>query len=212
MQVVLVVCGVLPVVVCWDERKHEAALVWAAGWTAACWLILPGWACWPMLAITATALLITTRAIRAGRAERRAARSAEHEGELEVLLACAGRELLTTIETVPGRLRAYASAARLLAAHDLDRPLPPPPSEPRPGPGELWERLDDVHGTAIAAGMAAVAGLAVPGAVPEALRRVAAAADELAALLEAQLLAATGTRAAPARAENPWLRTHEGAA
>jgi hypothetical protein len=44
VQVVLVVCGVLPVVVCWDERKHDAARVWAAGWTACCWLLVPGWA------------------------------------------------------------------------------------------------------------------------------------------------------------------------
>ena len=212
VQVVLVVCGVLPVVVCWDERKHEAALVWAAGWTAACWLILPGWARWPMLAITATALLITTRTVRAGRAERRAARGAEREGELEVLLACAGREQLTTIETVPARLRAYASAARLLAAHDLDRPLPPPPSEPRPGPGELWERLDDAHRTTIAVGIAAAAGLAVPGAVAEALRRVGATADELAAALDVEIQAVAGAAGALRPADNPWLRTHEGAA
>ena len=95
VQVVLVVCGVLAVLVMWDERKHEAALVWAAGWTACCWLLAPpGWARWPMLALTATALLVTTRAVRHGRAQRHAAHRTEQERELELLLACAQREQL----------------------------------------------------------------------------------------------------------------------
>ena len=165
VQVVLVVCGVLAVLVMWDVRKHEAALVWATGWTAACWLLVPGWARWPMLALSATALLVTTQAVRHGRARRHAVHRAQQERELELLLACAQREQLTTIETVPARLRAYANAARLLGAHDLDRLLPPPPAEPRPGPGELWRQLDDAHPTAIAASVAAAAGLARPGAV-----------------------------------------------
>ena len=79
------------------------------------------------------------------------------------------------------------------------------------GPGELWERLDDAHGTAIAAGVVAVAGLAVPGAVAEALRRVGAAADELAAALDVEIRAVAGAAGALRPADNPWLRTHEGA-
>ena len=213
VQVVLVVCGVLAVLVMWDERKHEAALVWAAGWTACCWLLAPpGWARWPMLGLTATALLVTTRAVRHGRAQRQAAHRTERERELELLLACAQREQWTTISTVPSRLRAYANAARLLGAHDLDRLLPPPPAEPRPGPGELWHRLDDAHGTAVAASVAADAGLARPGAVSEALRRVRAAADELASALEVELGARRDVPAALARSENPWLQTRGGAA
>jgi hypothetical protein len=206
VQVVLVVCGVLPIVVCWDERKHEAALVWAAGWTACCWLLVPGWARWPMLALTAAALLVTAQAVRRGRAQRHATRCVARERELDQLLACAQREQLTTIETVPARLRAYAHASRLLAAGDLDRLLPPPPSEPRPGPGDLWERLDHAHRIAVAAHITAAAGLARPGAVPEALRRVSAAAEELASALEEQLRAASGVAAALPPAENPWLR------
>lgn len=213
VQVVLVVCGVLAVLVMWDERKHEAALVWATGWTAACWLLAPpGWARWPMLGLTATALLVTTRALGHGRAQRHAAHRTERERALELLLACAQREQLTTIETVPARLRAYANAARLLGAHDLDRLLPPPPPEPRPGPSELWRQLDDAHRTAIAASVAADAGLAKLGAVPEALRRVRTAADELAAALELELGAATGIPAALAPAQDPSLRTRGGAA
>jgi hypothetical protein len=213
VQVVLVVCGVLAVLVMWDERKHEAALVWATGWTAACWLLAPaGWARWPMLAITATALLVTTQAVRHGRAQRHAAHRAQQERELELLLACAQREQLTTIATVPARLRAYANAARLLAAHDLDRPLPPPPAEPRPGPEEMWRRLDDAHRAALAASVAAYTGLAKPGAVPEALRRVRAAADELASALELELGAAPGMPVALAPAQDPSLRTRGGAA
>ena len=213
VQLVLVVCGVLAVLVMWDERKHEAALVWAAGWTAACWLLAPpGWARWPMLGLTAIALLVTTQAVRHGRARRHAVHRAQQERELELLLACAQREQLTTIETVPARLRAYANAARLLDAHDLDRLLPPPPPEPRPGPSELWRQLDDAHRTAIAASVAADAGLAKLGAVPEALRRVRTAADELAAALELELGAAPGIPVALAPAENPWLRMNGGAA
>ena len=212
VQVVLVVCGLLAVLVMWDERKHQAALVWAAGWTACCWLLAaPGWARWPMLTLTATALLVTARAVRRGRAHRHAAGLAEHERELELLLACAQREQWTTICAVPARLRAYASAARLLAAHDLDRALPPPPSEPRPGPEELWQRLDDGHRTAVAVSVAADAGLASTGAVPEALRRVRAAADELAATLEVELGAGPGLPIAPGQV-NPRLRTGGGAA
>jgi hypothetical protein len=212
VQVVLVVCGVLPILVCWDEQKHEAALVWAAGWTACCWLLVPGWARWPMLALTASALLITTRAVRRGRAQRHAAQRVERERELDLLLACAQREQLTTIETVPARLGAYAHASRLLAANDLDRLLPPPPSEPRPGPGDLWERLDDTHRIAVAAHIAADAGLARPGAVTEALRRVSAAAEELASALEGELRAAPGNAVALTPAKNPWLRAGGGAA
>src|SRR5438876_10050806 len=106
VQVVLVVCGVLAVLVMWDERKHEAALVWAAGWTACCWLLVPGWARWPMLALTAMALLVTTNAFRHDRARRRAASCAEQERELELLLARAQREQWTTIATVRARVRA----------------------------------------------------------------------------------------------------------
>jgi hypothetical protein len=212
VQVVLVVCGVLPIMVCWDERKHEAALVWAAGWTACCWLLVFGWARWPMLALAAGALLVSARAVRRGRGQRDAAHRVERERELDLLLACAQREQLTTIETVPARLRAYARASRLLAAHDLERLLPPPPSEPRPGPGDLWERLDDAHRIAVAAHIAAGAGLARPGAVTEALRRVSAAAEELASALEGELRAAPGVAVALTAAENPWLRAGGGAA
>jgi hypothetical protein len=212
VQVVLVVCGVLPMLVCWDERKHEAALVWAAGWTACCWLLVGGWARWPMLALTAGALLVIARAVGRGRAQRDAADRVERERELDLFLACAQREQLTTIETVPARLRAYAHASRLLAAGDLDRPLPPPPSKPRPGPGDLWERLDDTHRIAVAAHIAANAGLTRSGAVAEALRRVSAAAEELASALEEELRAAPGNAAALTAAENPWLQAHEGAA
>jgi hypothetical protein len=212
VQVVLVVCGLLAVLVMWDERKHEAALVWTGGWTACCWLLVPGWARWPMLALTAIALLVTTNAVRHGRARRGAASRAEQERELDLLLARAQREQWTTIATVPARLRAYANAARLLAAGDLDRPLPPPPSEPRPGPGELWRQLDDGYRTAVAAGVAADAGLARPGAVSKALRRVRAPAEELASALEAELGAAPGVPGAVPWSENPWLRTRGGAA
>ena len=212
VQVVLVVCGVLPVLVCWDERKHEASLVWAAGWTACCWLFVGGWARRPMLALTAGALLVTARAVRRGRARRRAAHRVERERELDLLLACAQREQLTTIETVPARLRAYAQASRLLEAGGLARLLPPPPAEPRPGPGDLWERLDDAHRVAVAAHIAANAGLTRPGAVTEALEGVSAAAEELASALEEELRAAPGNAAALTAAENPWLQAHEGAA
>jgi hypothetical protein len=136
VQVVLVVCGVLAVLVMWDERKHEAALVWAC-----CWLLVPGWARWPMVALTATAVLITTRAVRAGRGQRRTARGAEHEQELEVLLACVQREQWTTIATVPARLRAYANAARLLSTGDLIVRFPRRPRNPGRAPrscGGSW--------------------------------------------------------------------------
>ncbi|MBV9198049.1 MAG: hypothetical protein JO168_28295 [Solirubrobacterales bacterium] len=213
VQVVLVGCGALALLVMWDERKHEAALVWAAGWTACCWLLVPGWARWPMLALTATALLrVTARAVQRSRAQRHAAGLADHERKVELLLACAQREQWTTIQTLPARLRAYAQAARVLATRDLDRLLPPPPAEPRPGPGELWRELDDAHRTSVAASVAADAGLAKPGAVPEALRLVGVAADELVEALEAELDTGPGFTRALAPAENPWLRTRRGAA
>lgn len=205
VQVVLVVCGGLVVIAMWDERKHEAALTWAAGWTASGWLLVPGWARWPMLGLTVTAVLVTISARRRGSAQRHAARRAEQEREVELLLACAQREQWTTISTVPARLHAYATAAQLLAAHRLDRPLPAPPAEPRPGPSELWARLDHAHRTTRAAHITAAAGLAIPGAVPAALRQVTAAAQELAAALEVELGPTPGGAAVPARAANPSL-------
>jgi hypothetical protein len=213
VQVVLVVCGALAVLVMWDERKHEPALLYAAGWTACCWLLVPGWARCPMLALTTGALLVTTRAVRRGRAQRHAAHRVERERKLDLSLACAQREQLTTIEAVPARLRAYAQASRLLAANDLEeRLLPPPPAEPRPGPGDLWERLDDAHRIAVAAHVAASAGLARSGAAPEALRRVSAAAEELASALEEERGAARVGPVVLARSQNPWLRAGGGAA
>lgn len=211
VQIVLVVCGLPAVLVMWDERMHKSALVWAAAWTACCWFLVPGWAVWPMLAVIATALLVTANAVRRGRRQRHAAHRVEQERQLELLLTRAEQEHLTTIETVPARLGAYANAARLLAASGLDRPLPPPPSEPRPGPEQLWRRLDDTHQIAVATRIAAVAGLARPGAVAQALRRAGVTADDLASALESELRAAP-VAAALALTDDPWMRARRGAA
>jgi len=208
VQVVLVVCGLLAVVVMWDERKHQAALVWAAGWTACCWLLAPaGWARWAPLALSVLALLVTTCAVRRSRAQRRAGRHTDLERQLELLLAPAEREQSTTIATVAARLRAHADAARLLAAHDLDRPLPAPPAEPRPGSEELWRRLDDAHRIAVATHIAAGAELVKGGAAPKTLFRVAGAADELARAIEIELGATRSVSCAVPRTENPWQPT-----
>jgi hypothetical protein len=180
-QVVLTLQGLLAVGVMWGERKHEAALVFATAWTAACWLAAPGWARWPTLALTAIALLVTATAYGQ---RRRTAQRAERERELDRLLDQAGRELWTTTAVLPLRLQSYAQAARLIAADSSDLGAPPaPPAEPRPGPSQLWQALDDAHTIAAAAQITVDAGLAKPPALREALQLLAVAADDVAAAL-----------------------------